>query len=73
MYIELQYQWIDISNLYLKHQKLQEVFKKLVDWGKKNLISMQSSCVNRIDRQYTNKFGKFELRVYTSIIAYEQC
>ena len=31
MYIELQYQWIDISILYLKHQKLQEVFKKLVD------------------------------------------
>ena len=73
MYINLQYQRIDILNLYLKHQKLQEVFKKLVDWGKKKLISMQASCVNRIERQYTNKFGKFELPVYTSIIAYEQC
>ena len=34
MYIELQYQWIDFSNLYLNIK--QKVLKKLVDWGKKN-------------------------------------
>ena len=54
MYIELQYQWIDILNLYLNIK--QNVLKKLVDWGKK---------INKISRQavstYTFKFGKFEL------------
>ena len=34
MYIELQYQWIDFSNLYLNIK--QKEFKMLVDWGKKN-------------------------------------
>ena len=28
-------------------------------------IKKYSSCVNRIDRQYINKFGKFELPIYT--------
>ena len=59
MYIELQYQWIDFSNLYFNIK--QKEFKMLVDWGKKiNKISLQAVST------YTNKFGKFEL-CYVSI------
>ena len=57
----------------LKTSKTTRGIQKAGRLGQKNLISMQCSCVNRIDRQYTNKFGKFELPVYTSIIAYGQC
>ena len=74
MYITLQYHWIDISNLYLKHEKPKKIigFQKAGRLGPKK-INKYSSCVNRIDRQYTNKFGKIELRVYTSLIAYGKC
>ena len=53
----------------LKTSKTTRGIQKAGRLGQKK-INKYASYVNRIDRQYTNKNGKIELRVYTSIIAY---